>query len=173
MKPETTVKSCFNCQHLHRWSYPATLYEPPDDGWECKHPQQNQFPDADIDDITPNPNCQQCHGSGYIGYSHAHPNASKCGCWDDTDDLLCGKFYAANCPGYQFFDWEENDRLQVECEEKMEQQLFLTPSQEAELNDIRESNEQQRLHSLGLIDENGQPTDEYYQLSEQKYDARR
>ena len=29
------TKSCFTCKNLKTWSYPGTLEDPPDEGWEC------------------------------------------------------------------------------------------------------------------------------------------
>jgi hypothetical protein len=107
--------------------------------------------------------------SNIIGSGFSH---KQCEYWDDSDDVIA-KFYAFTCPGYKFFDWDEFDRLQAQAEAEIEKELSISETQQIELDNIRELNEQQRLISIGLLDKTGEPTDEYYRLSDQQYDARR
>ena len=34
-----STKSCLNCIHCKAWDIPGTLEDPPEQGWECKHPK--------------------------------------------------------------------------------------------------------------------------------------
>jgi hypothetical protein len=176
---ETQIKSCLSCKHLSQWNHSATQHEPADSGWECGHPKQAEFPDPG--DIHPNPNCKSCHGAGYvdgdtgIGYGGDITNSGiePCGCWDETDDDAYGEFYARNCPGYEFFDWDEQKRIQTQNEIESEINDFITDEQQAELNSIRKLHTTNQLIASGLLDTNGKPTNEYYRLSDQQYDAHR
>lgn len=109
------------------------------------------------------------------GCKHAKQNdfPDPSECLDDSDDDTVGKFYALECLGYEFFDWDEFDRIQAQAEVEMEKELSISEAEQIELESIREFNETSRLISIGLLDKMGNPTDEYYRLSEQQYDARR
>lgn len=172
------IKSCFNCKHLHRWNTSATQYEPADNGWECNHPSIGQLPDPG--DITPDPECKHCGGHGYyydaetrIPYTGEvagnEVGILPCQCWD-VSDIALTQFYARGCPGYQYFDWEEYDYNQAEAEAKIEKQLSnIDPFDE--LDKMKELSNTLKLIEIGLLNSNGEPTNEFYRLSQQQYEA--
>lgn len=77
------MKSCFNCKHIDVESFPETYDEPEYYSWVCGHDDVDEF---SSDKPVPVIN-------------------------DDDDDVnndrKLGQHFAKNCPGYEYFDWED------------------------------------------------------------------
>lgn len=89
-----TTKSCFNCRFFKDFSYPATREDPGIDEWGCVHPEADAL------------------GEEVLFYFGESPTEEESGQW-----------YAQDCRGYQFKDWEEEDRLQAQAETEYEDHL--------------------------------------------------
>lgn len=93
--------SCLNCKHLK--TAPSTHREPEDFDWECSHPNRDNFPEVFK---FFNPNCKDCLGTGTIT---THEGKFDCHCWIGEDQP---EAMANHCPGYSYYDWDEQERLQ-------------------------------------------------------------
>lgn len=86
------------------------------------------------------------------------------------DDKQMGQDYAKNCPGYEFFNWNDYYANQYEGEEV---NCNPTPEEIDAMIAAGELAEQQRMKSLGWLDENGEPTPEYLTMADFSYDCYR
>lgn len=77
----SNARSCFTCEHLHTWFHSGGREQPPESGWNCSHPDQEQVPFI-------NPDMEDFEGS----------------------ESELASAIATQCPAYQFFDWEAYHR---------------------------------------------------------------
>lgn len=81
----SAIKSCFNCKHLKSWHDSGDRETPPDSGWECGHPNYDHL-------------CEY----------YEEPA-------EEMTDEQFAAYCAHDCEGYEFHDWEAEEREREEA----------------------------------------------------------
>lgn len=141
-------KSCINCKYGHYYNYPGTLEDPPDEGVECRHPNEM------LSATKPDPNCPQCHGTG------TNPKTDQdCDCLDPTPVNL-----ARNCEGYEYQPPEP---------EPPEDHIAEASYQEYLKSDTYQEELQQELRDREYLNSDGTLNDRFFQDADFAYDCYR
>ena len=82
------TKSCFTCQNLKTWDYPATREDPEDSGWKCGLKENDH----------------------YEAYGCEEEDK------DFTSEEQLAAGIAKECPSYLFFDWIAYDKAAADSE---------------------------------------------------------